>query len=101
LSHSGDGPDIGIAHYDSDEDHDDDMVAAWSVDRLGRSLIDLLHFLRELQAKGTDLFLHQQGLDSSTAVRPGHVSNAGRVRRIRTIDDPRAGHGRLEPGPQG
>jgi DNA invertase Pin-like site-specific DNA recombinase len=45
---------------------DVDMVAAWSVDRLGRSLIDLLDFLRELHAKGVDLFLHQQGLDTST-----------------------------------
>jgi DNA invertase Pin-like site-specific DNA recombinase len=43
-----------------------DMVAAWSVDRLGRSLIDLLEFLKELHAKGVDLFLHQQGLDTST-----------------------------------
>ena len=43
-----------------------DMVAAWSVDRLGRSLTDLLDFLRELHAKGVDLFLHQQGLDTST-----------------------------------
>jgi hypothetical protein len=45
---------------------DVDMVAAWSVDRLGRCLIDLLDFLRELHAKGFDLFLHQQGLDTST-----------------------------------
>ena len=36
-----------------------DMVAAWSVDRLGRSLMDLLDLLRELHAKGVDLFLHQ------------------------------------------
>jgi DNA invertase Pin-like site-specific DNA recombinase len=45
---------------------DFDMVAAWSVDRLGRSLIDLLDLLRELHAKSVDLFLHQQGLDTST-----------------------------------
>ena len=45
---------------------DVDMVAAWSVDRLGRSLIDLLDFLRELHAKSVDLFPHQQGLDTST-----------------------------------
>ncbi|HLH88076.1 MAG TPA: recombinase family protein [Xanthobacteraceae bacterium] len=44
---------------------DFDMVAAWSVDRLGRSLVDLLDLLRELHAKGVDLFLHQQGLDTS------------------------------------
>jgi DNA invertase Pin-like site-specific DNA recombinase len=43
-----------------------DMVVAWSVDRLGRSLIDLLDLLRELHAKGVDLFLHRQGLDTST-----------------------------------
>jgi DNA invertase Pin-like site-specific DNA recombinase len=43
-----------------------DMVAAWSVDRLGRSLQDLLHLLTEIRAKGVDLFLHQQGLDTST-----------------------------------
>jgi DNA invertase Pin-like site-specific DNA recombinase len=29
-------------------------------------LTDLLDFLRELHAKGVDLFLHQQGLDTST-----------------------------------
>jgi DNA invertase Pin-like site-specific DNA recombinase len=43
-----------------------DMVAAWSVDRLGRSLSDLLDILKELHAKGVDLYLHQQGLDTST-----------------------------------
>jgi DNA invertase Pin-like site-specific DNA recombinase len=43
-----------------------DMVAAWAVDRLGRSLQDLVGFLEEMQAKGVDLFLHQQGLDTST-----------------------------------
>lgn len=45
---------------------DFDMVAAWAVDRLGRSLQELLSFLNELHAKGVDLFLHQQGLDTST-----------------------------------
>src|ERR1700729_17798 len=43
-----------------------DMVAAWSVDRLGRSLTDLLSILQGLHDKGVDLFLHQQGLDTST-----------------------------------
>jgi DNA invertase Pin-like site-specific DNA recombinase len=42
------------------------MVAAWSVDRLGRSLTDLLAILQALHDKGVDLFLHQQGLDTST-----------------------------------
>ena len=43
-----------------------DMIAAWSVDRLGRSLQDLVVFLGELKAAGVDLFLHQQALDTST-----------------------------------
>lgn len=45
---------------------DFEMAAAWSVDRLGRSLPDLVAFLNEAQAKGVDLYLHQQGLDTST-----------------------------------
>ena len=43
-----------------------DMVMAWSVDRLGRSLQDLIAFLSELHALRIDLFLHQQGLDTTT-----------------------------------
>lgn len=43
-----------------------DVVAAWSVDRLGRSLQDLVSFLSELEALKVDLFLHQQALDTST-----------------------------------
>jgi DNA invertase Pin-like site-specific DNA recombinase len=43
-----------------------DVVMAWSVDRLGRSLQDLIAFLGELHALGVDLFLHQQGLDTTT-----------------------------------
>jgi DNA invertase Pin-like site-specific DNA recombinase len=43
-----------------------DLVAAWSVDRLGRSLTDLLGILQQLHDKHVDLFLHQQGLDTST-----------------------------------
>src|SRR5213595_938364 len=43
-----------------------DMVASWSVDRLGRSLTDLLNILQGLHDKGVGLFLHQQGLDTTT-----------------------------------
>jgi DNA invertase Pin-like site-specific DNA recombinase len=45
---------------------DFDLVAAWSVDRLGRSLQDLVCTLGELQAKGVGLYLHQQGIDTTT-----------------------------------
>lgn len=43
-----------------------DMVACWSVDRLGRSLQHLVAFLGEINARGVDLYLHTQGLDTST-----------------------------------
>ena len=43
-----------------------DVVMAWSVDRLGRSLQDLVGFLSELHGVGCDLYLHQQGIDTTT-----------------------------------
>jgi len=43
-----------------------DQIMAWSVDRLGRSLPDLVSFLNDAHAKNVDLYLHQQGLDTST-----------------------------------
>jgi DNA invertase Pin-like site-specific DNA recombinase len=45
---------------------DFDVVAAWSVDRLGRSLQNLVGFLADLHSKGIDLYLHQQGVDTTT-----------------------------------
>jgi DNA invertase Pin-like site-specific DNA recombinase len=43
-----------------------DMIAAWSVDRLGRSLQHLVAFLGEVREAGVDLYLHHQALDTST-----------------------------------
>jgi len=43
-----------------------DLVAAWSVDRLGRSLQDLIGFLQDLHGARVDLYLHQQALDTTT-----------------------------------
>lgn len=43
-----------------------DLIAAWSVDRLGRSLQHLVTFLDELHQTGIDLYLHQQGIDTTT-----------------------------------
>ena len=43
-----------------------DLCATWAVDRLGRSLQNLVTFLTEINAKGVDLYLHQQALDTST-----------------------------------
>src|SRR3954452_12063950 len=44
-----------------------DVVMARSVDRLGRSLQELVGFLKELRALCVDLFLHKQGMDTTTA----------------------------------
>jgi DNA invertase Pin-like site-specific DNA recombinase len=46
--------------------HRFDVIMAWSVDRLGRSLQDLVAFLSEIHALKIDLYLHQQGVNTST-----------------------------------
>jgi len=43
-----------------------DICASYAVDRLGRSLTDLVAFLNDIQASGCDLYLHQQAVDTST-----------------------------------
>ena len=45
---------------------DVDVVMAWSVDRLGRSLRDLVGFLGDLEAVGVHLYLDRQGVDTTT-----------------------------------
>ena len=43
-----------------------DMVMCWSLDRLGRSLTNLLQLLNQLESMKVDLFFHQQAIDTST-----------------------------------
>jgi DNA invertase Pin-like site-specific DNA recombinase len=43
-----------------------DVTMAWAMDRLGRSLFDLLDMLRLLDGANVDLFLHQQAIDTTT-----------------------------------
>ena len=43
------------------------VVLAWALDRLGRSLLDLLDTLSELETVGVALVLHQQAIDTTTA----------------------------------
>lgn len=43
-----------------------DIVMAWAVDRLGRSLLDLLGTIQTLEACGVDLYLDQQAIDTTT-----------------------------------
>src|SRR5436190_8793264 len=55
-----------------------DVVMAWSVDRLGRSLQDLVGFLSELHALKIDLFL-PTGAGHHDPRREGNVSDDGRA----------------------
>ena len=43
-----------------------DLIAVWSIDRLGRSLQHLIETVNELQAVGVDLYIHQQAINTST-----------------------------------
>jgi DNA invertase Pin-like site-specific DNA recombinase len=43
-----------------------DVVMAWAIDRIGRSLIDLLHTIQTLEACDADLYLDQQSIDTTT-----------------------------------
>ena len=43
-----------------------DQVCVWSIDRLGRSLRELIDFLDELREKGCDLYVHKQAIDTNT-----------------------------------
>ncbi|HEY2533801.1 MAG TPA: recombinase family protein, partial [Xanthobacteraceae bacterium] len=43
-----------------------DVVMAWAIDRLGRSLIDLLGTIQALEHCGVDLYLDQQAIDTTT-----------------------------------
>ena len=55
------------------------MIAAWSVDRLGRSLQHLVSFLDEIHRKRVDLYLHQQGIDTTTPAGKALFHDADRV----------------------
>jgi DNA invertase Pin-like site-specific DNA recombinase len=54
-----------------------DMVAAWSIDRVGRSLQHLVEFMEELRQQGVGLYLHQHNVDSSTAAGKAMLSMCG------------------------
>ena len=43
-----------------------DLLAIWSVDRLGRNLSDLVSFLNDLNSRGIDVYIHQQNIDTTT-----------------------------------
>jgi DNA invertase Pin-like site-specific DNA recombinase len=58
-----------------------DVIMAWAIDRLGRSLIDLLGTIQTLEACGVDLYLDQQSIDTTTPAGK-HVSGLRCLCRI-------------------
>lgn len=74
-----------------------DLIAAWSVDRLGRSLQHLVGFLAEINGRQIDLYLHTQGLDTSTPAGRalfGMLGVFAEFERAILIDRVKAGIGR-------
>ena len=64
-----------------------DMVAAWSVERLDRSLQDLIGILGELHAKRVDLLPAPAGRRHHHAGRQGAVPDHGGIRRVAMIQE--------------
>ena len=70
-----------------------DIVAAWSVCRLGRSLPDLIGLLGELQIPRHRPLPAPAGARYLDAIGQDAVRDAGGVQRVRAGDDPRSGDG--------
>ncbi len=54
-----------------------DLIAAWSLDRIGRTLIGVVQFLDELSALNVDLFLYREGADTRTPAGRMYYQMAG------------------------
>jgi DNA invertase Pin-like site-specific DNA recombinase len=54
-----------------------DMVACWAVDRLSRSLQDLVSFFGEMAAINVGLYIHQQAVDSTTPAGKAMLQMSG------------------------
>lgn len=54
-----------------------DIVAAWSIDRIGRNLGHLVQFVDELRVQGVGLYLHQQQVDTASAAGRAFLQMAG------------------------
>jgi hypothetical protein len=78
------------------------VVMAWAIDRLGRSLIDLLGTIQHLEACGVDLYFDEQSIDNHCAHGQARLPGHGRICRVRTVVDPpahkRGSQARCRPG---
>jgi DNA invertase Pin-like site-specific DNA recombinase len=60
-----------------------DVVMCWALDRLGRSMADLISTLQDLDAAHVNLFLMQQAIDTTAPAGKLFFHVLGTVRRIR------------------
>ena len=67
-----------------------DVVMAWAIDRVGRSLIDLLGTIQHLEACHVDLYLDQQTDRHDDARGPIAIPGDRGFRGVRALNDPRA-----------
>jgi DNA invertase Pin-like site-specific DNA recombinase len=68
----------GLDRMLNDAQHDKfDVVMAWAIDRVGRSLIDLLGTIQHLEACNVDIIFDQQNLDTTTPMGKCMFSVAG------------------------
>ena len=47
--------------------HEIDVVMTWSIDRLGRSIQNLVALMTEIQSAKVDLYVHKQAINTQTA----------------------------------
>ena len=65
-----------------------DVVVVWKLDRLGRSLRDLIGVVNSLQDRGVGLRSLQEAIDTTTPAGQANVSHLCRTRRVRARHDP-------------
>ncbi len=54
-----------------------DVIMAWAIDRVGRSVMHVCEFMSEMGALGISIYLHQQAIDTSTPAGKAMVQIAG------------------------
>lgn len=50
------------------------LIAAWALDRIGRSQRDVINFITDLPTQGVELYLHKEQIDSSSPIGKAALS---------------------------
>jgi DNA invertase Pin-like site-specific DNA recombinase len=80
-----------------------DVLLSWSVDRLGRSLAQLVGLMQELRSLNVGLYLHQQALDTSTPAGQAMLAMCGvfaEFERAMIVERVKAGLARAKVSPK-